>query len=304
MSEEIAGVRRFSRFYTNTLGVLRAGLLDSPFSLTEARVVFELAQRDATDLAELRRVLDIDAGYLSRILARLEGDGLAVRDRSTVDGRRQVIRLTGAGIDAFADLDGRSDAQTSALLEGIPPGGRTRLLRAMRDIEEILEPAGRVPLVVLRGPREGDLGWVVQRHGALYAEEYGWDETFEWLVAGIVGDYAKAHDPGRERVWIAEVDGAPAGCVFCVREDEDTARLRLLLVEPSARGLGLGGRLTKECMDFARSAGYRTMVLWTNDVLVAARRIYERAGFTLMKQEAYRGFGHDLMGQDWRTPLQ
>ena len=303
MSQEIAGVRRFSRFYTNTLGVLRAGLLDSAFSLTEARVVFELAQRDATELADLRRALDIDAGYLSRILARLEGDGLAVRDRSTVDGRRQVIRLTGAGSEAFADLDARSDAQARVLLDAVPPDDRTRLLRAMRDIEEILEPTARTPLVVLRGPREGDLGWVVQRHGALYAQEYGWDETFEWLVAGIVGDYAKAHDPERERVWIAEVDGAPAGCVFCVREDEITARLRLLLVEPSARGMGLGGRLTRECMDFARAAGYQTMVLWTNDVLVAARKIYERAGFTLVKQEHYRGFGQDLVGQDWRTPL-
>lgn len=303
MTQEIAGVRRFSRFYTNTLGVLRAGLLDSAFSLTEARVVFELAQRDATDLAELRRALDIDAGYLSRILARLESDGLAVRDRSTVDGRRQVIRLTGAGADAYTLLNKRSDEQVRTLLDAVPADDRARLLGAMRDIEAILTPAERTPLVVIRAPRTGDLGWVVRRHGELYEEEYGWDETFEWLVAGIIGDYARAHDPARERVWIAEVDGRPAGCVFCVRENEDTARLRLLLVEPSARGLGLGTRLTRECLDFAKDAGYRRVVLWTNDILVAARKIYQRAGFTLVKQENYRGFGHDLTGQDWTLEL-
>jgi DNA-binding MarR family transcriptional regulator/GNAT superfamily N-acetyltransferase len=269
-------------------------------------VIFELAQRDTSEVTRLRRDLDIDAGYLSRILARLEGDRLAVRDRSTVDGRRQVIRLTEAGRAAFDDLDARSETQARALLRYIAPDDRERLVEALGDVRRILaleKTETAKPFVVLRTPRTGDLGWVVRRHGELYADEYGWDETFEWLVAGIVGDYAKAHDPTRERVWIAEVDGRPAGCVFCVRDDEDTARLRLLLVEPSARGLGIGARLVRECVDFARAAGYRELVLWTNDVLAAARHIYERAGFTLVAQERYRGFGHDLTGQDWRKDL-
>jgi DNA-binding MarR family transcriptional regulator/N-acetylglutamate synthase-like GNAT family acetyltransferase len=300
---QVAAVREFNRFYTGVIGLLREGLLGTPYSLTEARVLFELARDDAVEAADLRRWLDIDAGYLSRLLARFEADGLVSRTRSPADGRRQVIGLTGPGRAVQADLDARSGAQIRALLAALAPDGRQRLAGAMASIREIIGPAPPPAAFVLRPPVPGDLGWVIQRHGALYAAEYGWDASFEALVARIVADYAARGDHRREAAWIAELGGEPAGCVFCMRKTDTTAQLRLLLVEPRARGLGMGGRLVAECVSFARRAGYREMVLWTNDVLHAARRIYQRAGFRLAGSEPHHSFGHDLVGQDWRLPL-
>jgi DNA-binding MarR family transcriptional regulator/GNAT superfamily N-acetyltransferase len=297
--ERVAAVRAFNRFYTNVIGVLHQGLLDTPYSLTEARVIFELAQRDATELVDLRRGLDVDAGYLSRILARFESDGLVKRERSAADGRRQVIQLTGRGREAFAVLDRRSAEENSALLERLTDEDQRRLLAAMGVIRELLEDAPRPASFVVRPPEPGDLGWVVQRHGAIYAEEYQWDETFEALVARIVADYIDHRNPRREGAWIAEVDGEPAGCVFCVQKEVSVAQLRLLLVEPRMRGRGIGSRLVTECLRFAKRAGYEQIVLWTNDVLVDARRIYERAGFKLREEGPHHSFGHDLVQQVW-----
>jgi DNA-binding MarR family transcriptional regulator/GNAT superfamily N-acetyltransferase len=296
-------VREFNRFYTGVIGLLREGLLDTPYSLTGARVLFELARQDTIEVAQLRRWLEIDAGYLSRLLARFEADGLVSRTRSATDGRRQVIGLTGTGRAVQADLDARSCVQIRELLAPLTPDTRQRLTAAMAGIREIIGPAPPPAAFVLRPPAPGDLGWVVQRHGALYAAEYGWDASFEALVARIVADYAARDDHRGESAWIAELGGEPAGCVFCMRKTDTTAQLRLLLVEPRARGLGMGGRLVAECVSFARRAGYREMVLWTNDVLHAARRIYQRAGFQLAASEPHHSFGHDLVGQDWRLPL-
>lgn len=303
----IAAVREFNRFYTNLIGVLRAGLLDSPYSLAEVRVLYELGHPDpagARDVTELRRLLDMDAGYLSRILGRLENDGLVARERSAADARRQRIALTDAGRAAAADFDRRSDAQIAGLLEPVGEVDRRRLVGAMATIESILGPRPRSSrAVVLRPLAPGDLGWVVQRHGVLYAAEYGWDETFEAMVARIAADYAAGHDPRRERAWIAEVDGEPVGSIFCVSAGEHTAKLRLLLVEPSARGLGVGSTLVDECVRFARRAGYREMVLFTHDVLSAARRVYQRAGFVLDSEERKPAYGQDLVHQEWKLVL-
>jgi DNA-binding MarR family transcriptional regulator/GNAT superfamily N-acetyltransferase len=303
MASRVATIREFNRFYTGMLGLLSEGLLDTPYSLTEARIIFELARAEHTEVAELRRVLDIDAGYLSRLLARFEADGLVARRRSPADGRRQVISLTGQGHAAFTLLDNSSAGQISALLSGCAEDEQRRLTEAMTHVQQILAGSRHVPRVRLRPPGPGDLGWVIHLHGLLYAAEYGWDATFEALVARIVADYAAGHDQDRERAWIAEVDGRPAGCVLCVRKDETTAQLRLLLVEPAARGLGLGGQLVDECISFARAAGYSELMLWTNDVLTAARHIYERAGFQLDQQQAHYSFGHDLIGQTWRLAI-
>ena len=300
---EVAAVREFNRFYTNVLGWLREGLLDTPYSLTEARVIFELARADQTEAGQLRRWLDIDAGYLSRVLARFESDGIVSLSRSAADARRQVIGLTGAGRAVFARLNALSAGQVRGLLSGLPAGRRVSLVSAMTGIREILDGAPRGDTLVLRAPAPGELGWVVQRHGALYAAEYGWDETFEALVARLVADYAARADRKHEAAWIAETDGQPAGCVFCVRKSDDVAQLRLLLVEPHARGKGIGERLVAECVAFARRMGYREIVLWTNDVLHAARHIYQRAGFELVSSQEHHSFGRDLVAQDWRLPL-
>src|SRR6516165_1677026 len=233
----VATVRAFNRFYTNLIGLLRGKYLDTPYSLTEARVLFELAQRDASEVTDLRRTVDIDAGYLSRILARFSSDGLITRQRSAADGRRQVITLTGNGRSVVAGLDARSAEETRDMLAGLRDEDRRRLLDAMHAITETLTGAPQPRGYLLRAPRPGDMGWVVQRNGAVYAEEFGWDDSYEALVARIVADYVEKRDPEAEAAWIAEVDGVPAGCVFCVREDATTARLRLLLVEPWARGL-------------------------------------------------------------------
>ncbi len=303
MEDVIARVRAFNRFYTNVIGVLSEKLVRSPYSLTEARVIFELAHRAATEVTVLRRELDLDAGYLSRLLARFDADGLITRERSESDARRQVIRLTDAGRDAYAMLGERADDDVRAVLEPLTEENRRRLVAAMDTIEGVLAQARRPVAYVLRPLRPGDIGWVVHRHGVLYAEEYGWDSTFEALVARVVADYIDKHDARRENAWIAEVDGEPVGCVFCVRRDDTTAQLRLLLVEPSARGMGIGARLVDECLAFARRAGYRSIMLWTNDVLSAARRIYERGGFELAEQGEHHSFGHDLVEQIWHRDL-
>ncbi|TMM34969.1 MAG: MarR family transcriptional regulator [Actinobacteria bacterium] len=302
MASLVAEVREFNRFYTATIGVLRDGLLRTPYSLTEARVIFELAQHDETEVAGLRRRLGVDAGYLSRILARFAADGLVARTRSAVDARRQVIRLTPAGRKAYRLLDERSTGEIQRMLDRLGPTDQRRLLHAMTTIRGLLTRSGR-PAVVLREPRPGDAGWVVARHGELYAAEYGWDASFEALVAGIVADFMRQHDPSRERAWLAEIDRERVGCVCCVRDDESTARLRVLLVEPDARGTGVGGRLVAQCVEFARSAGYRRLVLLTYDVLADARRLYQRAGFGLVHQEPVHRYGHDLVEQEWALTL-
>jgi DNA-binding MarR family transcriptional regulator/GNAT superfamily N-acetyltransferase len=299
LADQVAAVRAFNRFYTNVIGLLHGRYLDMPYSLTEARLLFEMARRDVTAVADLRRAMDIDAGYLSRVLARFEADGLVTRQRSAADARRQDVALTSAGQQAAAELDVRSASEVGELLAGVD---RPRLLAAMREITSLLgEPRARA--VVLRPPAPGDLGWVLQRHGAVYAAEYGWDSDFEAYVARIIAGYLQARDARRAGCWIAELDGVPAGSVACVPEDETTARLRLLLVEPWARGLGMGSRLVDEVLRFARRAGYERIVLSTYDVLASARRIYERAGFTLVSEQCEHSYGHELTAQDWARPL-
>ena len=301
-TDPIAAVRSFNRFYTNVIGLLREGLLRTPYTLTEARVIFELAQREAAEVIEIRRLLDIDAGYLTRILAGFEADGLVTRRRSTEDGRRQVARLTRKGRAAFRTLDERSTKEIEGLLALVGKAELRRLIGAMCAIQRILGD-GQPETAVLREPEPGDYGWVIQRHGALYAEEYGWDVSFEALVARIVADYLERRDPARDVAWMAELDGELVGCVFCTKSEEKVAQLRLLLVEPDARGMGVGTRLVEECVRFARRAGYESITLWTNDVLQDARRIYERAGFRLTDETHHHSFGHDLVGQNWRLEL-
>ena len=301
--ERVAALRAFNRFYTNVIGVLQEGLLKTPYSLTEARVIFELAQRPETNVADLRRNLDVDAGYLSRILSRFESDRLIARERSASDARRSVIALTRSGRKVFETLNQRSAEENQRLLTRLSDEDQRRLLAAMTVVRELLEGAPPKTAFVLRPFASGDYGWVVHRHGVLYAEEYGWDETFEALVARIVADYVDHRDPRRENAWIAEADGEPVGCVFCVKKTENVAQLRLLLVEPRARGSGLGARLVDECMRFARRAGYSDMMLWTNDVLTSARRMYKRFGFKLVEEERHHSFGHDLVGQNWSVAL-
>jgi len=300
----IASVRRFNRFYTRKIGVLDEGLLQSRFSLTEARVLYELAHRDRPTASELARELRLDPGYLSRILRGFRRQGLIVRDRAATDGRRSHLSLTGAGEEAFAPLDGRSHDEIAALLAPLAERTQRRLISAMRSIEQLLDPAppGEEPFV-LRPPRSGDIGWVASRHGAIYAAEYGFDMRFEALVAGIAAGFVTDFDPPRERCWIAEKDSEPVGSVFLVKDTDSVAKLRLLLVEPAARGLGIGHRLVEECVGFARAAGYRRITLWTQSVLVAARRIYEAAGFRLVRTEPHRSFGHDLVGEYWEKKL-
>ena len=300
----VGEVRRFNRFWTRQIGVLREGYLESPFSLTEVRVFYELAHREETTAGELGEELGLDAGYLSRILSGFQKHGLIRKRPSEADGRRRLLRLTERGRGAFAPLEARSRSEIGAMLGGISIAGQERLVEAMRAIERLLSfrPDPAVPYL-LRPPQPGDMGWVVHRHGVLYAREYGWDERFEALVAGIVAKFIQQYDPRVERCWIAERDGEVVGCVFLVRESEEVAKLRLLLVEPEARGLGIGSRLVEECIRFARQAGYLKITLWTNDVLNSARRIYEAMGFQLVHEKPHRSFGHDLVGQTWELML-
>jgi DNA-binding MarR family transcriptional regulator/GNAT superfamily N-acetyltransferase len=304
MPSVVDDVRGFNRFYTRVLGLLRPDLAGSAFGLTEARVLFELAHRDDIAVSELRRELDLDAGYLSRILSGFTASGLAAREKSAADGRRQVVRLTEKGRRAFDELDRLQEGAIETLLAPLDDGQRTRLVGAMGQIRRMLSKETHRADVVLRPPQPGDLGWVVERHGARYAAEYGWDATFEALVARIVAEFAERRDTRREAAWIAELDGVRVGCVFCTAaEAEHTAQLRLLLVEPSARGAGVGSRLVDECLRFARRSGYRRITLWTNDVLLGARRIYERAGFGCDRREPHHSFGHDLVGEYWSRDL-
>ncbi|MGW2567050.1 bifunctional helix-turn-helix transcriptional regulator/GNAT family N-acetyltransferase [Streptomyces sp. NPDC001537] len=303
----VQDIRTFNRFYTNVIGALDySRQLYAPFTLTESRVLYELAHSPRTDAADLRAELSLDAGYLSRILNKFEEDGLVERTPSDSDTRRRRISLTPRGRETAALLAERANESVGALLSTVPSADRPRLAEAMRAVREILSE-GRPPRredVLLREPAPGDLGWIVQRNAALYASEFGWNTDYEGLVARIVADFAEDHDPHLERVWIAELDGRPVGCVMCVRDEAPgTARLRLLLVEPDARGLGIGDRLVRAVVDFARGVGYRELVLWTNDVLAAARHIYQRHGFVLVAEKPHRSFGKDLNGQDWRLDL-
>jgi DNA-binding MarR family transcriptional regulator/N-acetylglutamate synthase-like GNAT family acetyltransferase len=278
--------------------------LHSRYSLTEARVLFELANREDLTPSDLSRELGLDPGYLSRTLARLEEQGLVTRSRSELDGRRRILSLTPAGEDAFALLDGRSREEVTEMLSELSEGNQRRLLEAMRTIEEILDRDFKFSEpFVLRSHEPGDMGWVVQRHGALYFREYSWDESFEALVARIVAGFVEGFDPAKERCWIAEMGGERVGCVFLVKASDAVAKLRLLLVEPEARGLGLGNRLVEECIRFARNRGYEKLTLWTNSVLDAARHIYEEHGFVLVDEEEHNSFGHDLVGQTWELAL-
>jgi DNA-binding MarR family transcriptional regulator/GNAT superfamily N-acetyltransferase len=307
MSSAVDDVRGFNRFYTRVLGLLRPDLAGSSFGLTEARVLFELAHRDDVAVSELRRELDLDAGYLSRIMSGLTASGLATREKSAADGRRQVVRLTDEGRRAFDELDRLQAGAIDTLLAPLDDGQQTRLVGAMGQICRMLSDEARGAVLVLRPPQPGDLGWVVERHGARYAAEYGWDTTFEALVARVVAEFAERRDTRREAAWIAELDGERVGCVFCMASNnpdaEHTAQLRLLLVEPSARGAGVGSRLVNECLRFARRSGYRRITLWTNDVLLAARRTYERAGFSCDRREPHHSFGRDLVGEYWSRDL-
>ena len=303
LARSVEAVRRFNRFYTRQIGVLEEGLLKSPFSLAESRVLYELAHRDRPTAAELGRDLGLDPGYLSRVLRGFEQGGLLDRRPSASDGRQNLLALTVAGREAFCRLDLATRDQIGAMLGALPAGASRRLLQAMRTIEVLLGDHQPKAPYLLRPHQPGDLGWIVHRHGALYAQEYGFDARFEALVAEIVAQFVRQYDPRRERCWIAERDGAPVGSVLLVRHTDEVAKLRLLLVEPEARGLGIGARLVEECERFARSVGYCRITLWTNSVLHAARRIYENAGYRLVHEEAHHSFGQDLVGETWELAL-
>lgn len=304
LDARIERIRAFNRFITRELGALQEGLLHSPYSLPEARLIYEVAHRSGVMAATLARDLGLDPGYLSRLVGRLEAAGLLERHRSQEDARQRLLTLTGAGREAFALIDRRAAEEIEDLLEDVAEADQARLVAAMDVIQHVLgKPLKYAGPFVLRAPEPGELGWVVQRHGALYALEYGWDANFEGLVARIVADFADRHDPARERCWIAEMRGRPVGSVFLVDAGDGVGKLRLLLVEPDARGLGLGASLVDTCIRFARRAGYRRMTLWTNDVLSAARRVYERAGFELVASEPHHSFGRDLVGETWELAL-
>jgi DNA-binding MarR family transcriptional regulator/N-acetylglutamate synthase-like GNAT family acetyltransferase len=300
----VEAVRRFNRFYTLQIGLLGKGYLDSPFTLSQVRVLYELAHRNAPTASEIAKSLGLDAGYLSRMLASFRKRGLLESKTSESDARQSHLSLTGKGRAAFAQLEAKSAAGVSKLIEGLSPVEQARLTGAMETIEGLLgqrtEP--KVPYL-LRPHQPGDIGWVVHRHGVLYAQEYGWDERFEALVARIAAEFIQKFDAKRERCWIAERDGAIVGSVFLVKKSDRVAKLRLLLVEPSARGLGIGGRLVDECVRFARQAGYRKVTLWTQSALDAARHIYRKAGFCVTKRERHHSFGHKLVGETWELTL-
>jgi DNA-binding MarR family transcriptional regulator/GNAT superfamily N-acetyltransferase len=302
--QRVAAVRRFNRFYTRQIGLLQESYLKSQFSLSQVRVLYELAHRERPTATELGRELGLDPGYLSRILRLFEKRGFLKRTPSKADGRQSHLFLTARGQAAFAPLNTRSREEIGSMLRALRARDQIRLVDSMHAIEGVLgaQPEKKVPYL-LRPHRPGDMGWVVSRHGALYAQEYGWDETFEALVAGIVKKFIEHYDPRKERCWIAEKDGEPVGSVFVVKQSATVAKLRLMLVEPKARGLGIGARLVDECVRFAGQTGYGKITLWTNSVLRAARRIYKEAGFRLVRQERHRSFGHDLVGETWDLKL-
>jgi DNA-binding MarR family transcriptional regulator/N-acetylglutamate synthase-like GNAT family acetyltransferase len=308
LSLHIDTVRHFNRFYTRAIGVLQEGWLESPFSLTEARVLYELAHRDKPTATVVRNSLELDAGYLSRILGAFERRGLVKKTPSKEDGRQSLLALTGRGRQQFAPLEARTIQQVSGMLERLSDNERRRLIAAMQTIEKLLAPAekpdsGGKASYLLRPPEAGDMGWVVHRQGVLYAQEYGYDEQFEALAAEVVAKFIQNYDSKRERCWIAEKDGEVVGSVFLVAKSETLAQLRLLYVEPSARGLGIGSRLVLECVRFARQVGYKKMVLWTQSELDAARHIYRQAGFRLTKKERHDSFSKDLVAETWELAL-
>jgi DNA-binding MarR family transcriptional regulator/GNAT superfamily N-acetyltransferase len=298
----IAAVRAFNRFYTRRLGMLGTGLLGTEHPLPQARVLYELGQRPATATADLRTALDLDAGYLSRLLSSLESSDLVERRPDPDDARRQTVRLTRKGRQAFTLLDARSKQEIQELLERLSDPDQRRVLAAMHALEYAWDGTAPTRTFTLRAPQPGEMGWVVQRHGALYAAEHGFDASFEALVAQIVADYMQREDP-RERAWIADVAGEPAGCIFCMRETDETAKLRLLLVEPDTRGMGVGARLVEQCVQFAEQSGYTSITLWTQSILEDAQRLYARAGFTIAGSKPHRSFGRDLVDQTWTRPL-
>ena len=302
--QDAAQLRAFNRFHTARIGVLNERMLDSRFSLAQVRVLYELSARNGVLASQLARDLGLDAGYLSRLLAGFRRKRWITTAPATTDKRRRPIVLTKAGRAAFDPLDRRSQAEAEAILAPLDPARRRRLVEAMRTLRELLgdESLMRGP-IVLRGHRPGDIGLIAQRHGELYAQEYGWDERFEALVAGILAKFIENFVPERERCWIAERDGRFLGCVFVVQKDADTAQLRMLLVEPAARGIGLGKQLVAECIRFARSKRYRRIVLWTNSVLDAARHVYESFGFRLIEQGRHSAFGKELVEQTWELDL-
>jgi DNA-binding MarR family transcriptional regulator/GNAT superfamily N-acetyltransferase len=305
LDHHVGAVRRFNRSYTRRIGVLRDDFLKSPYSLAEARVLYELAHRQKPTAGEIAAELGLDHGYLSRILRGFNERGLIIKTPSPDDRRQSLLSLTVKGRMAFAPLDQRSQDDVAAMLGKLSSADQDRLVAAMGTIEQVLgETPSPLVSYILRPPRPGDMGWIVSRHGALYGEEYGWDERLEALTAEIVAAFVRNQDPKRERCWIAERDGENVGSVFLVRETDDVARLRLLLVEPSARGLGIGARLVEETLRFAREARYRTVTLWTHSVLAAARHIYERAGFRLMETNKHNEFGRTLVGETWKLDLE
>jgi DNA-binding MarR family transcriptional regulator/GNAT superfamily N-acetyltransferase len=307
--ERVAAMRRFSRFYTRRIGVLQDRFLDSPFSLAEARVLYELTQRDRPTATEICASLDLDPGYLSRILRGFAERGLVTKTPSPEDRRQSRLALTAKGRKAYAPLERRSHDDVAAMLGVLPDGDQERVLACMGTIERLMiggpqrQARAAQPAYVLRPPRTGEMGWVVARHAALYAQEYGWGVRFEGLCAEIVAQMIASHDPARDRHWIAEMDGEPVGSVFCVKASDEVAKLRLLLVEPKARGHGIGTRLVDECITFARAAGYKRMTLWTHSVLGTARRIYQAAGFELIAQKKHADWDVPVVGETWEREL-
>jgi DNA-binding MarR family transcriptional regulator/GNAT superfamily N-acetyltransferase len=306
MSGGVEAVRRFNRFYTKQIGLLHERLLRSPFSLSEARIIYELSHRETMTAAELAGALGLDAGYLSRILRNFNERGLIDALPCESDGRKRYLRLSRKGQGAFGRINSRSHRQIETMLGSLSAKDQKRLIEAMQTIEGLLgvppQPAPKTAYI-LRPHQPGDMGWVVQRHGALYAQEYVWDEQFEALVADIVSKFIRNYDPKGERCWIAEKDGDNVGSVFLVKKTNKVAQLRLLLVDPKARGLGIGTRLVHECIRFARQVGYSQITLWTNSILLAARHIYEKAGFRLLEEEPHHSFGHDLIAETWELTL-
>ena len=299
----IAAIRRFNRFYTRKIGVLEQQLLESPYSLTEARVLFELAHRDEPTAKEIGAQLDLDPGYLSRIVQAFMDKGLVTRKPVPSDRRQFRLALTAKGRLAYGRLNRSSHDEIGEMLEKLPRGGEERLVTAMTAIERLLDDEAGRPEITLRVHRPGDMGWIVQQHGLLYAREYGWDISFEALCAEITAQFLKDFDPARERCWIAEIDGQQVGSVFLVKHSDEVAKIRLLLIDPAARGHGLGKRLVDECIALARSCGYRKITLWTQSMLLAARGIYQNAGFVHVATEPHHSFGHDLIGETWELTL-
>ncbi len=304
LESQIAAVRGFSRFYTRKLGIIEPKLLDSPWTLQEARIIYEIAERKNCTATDLVRALGLDAGFLSRTLQAMQRRQIVARKPSKADRRVTELALTAKGRAAFADLDSRSRGVVGSLLGRLDAAERAAIVNAMTTIEHTLEPPAEPPAsFLLRSHRPGDIGWIVSRHGALYAQEYGWDITFEALAAEIAAQFIRSYDPSREHCWIAEVGGEPVGSIFLVKASNAVAKLRLLLVEKKARGLGVGRALTAQCIRFARDAGYSSITLWTQSILLAARGIYQRAGFRRVREDKHHSFGVDLVGETWELKL-